>query len=309
MALSIPTNRTTAAGRECTVHGTQAFPIGCYYDDLRVQDVPWHWHEELEAALVVEGECTLAFAEEQHSLRAGEGFFINANVLHACRNRGTGACRFHSMSFHPRLVGGGVESVYWQKYIQPLLGDRGLTGVLLRPERAWEGEALRAIEEAWQACVGEPEDFELRARQCLSELLAALLKNAPRAGLHPSAKAVRDGARIKLMLEFMQTRLGEPLQLRDIAAAASLSESECLRCFRATIGDSPLSYLKTMRLQKAAEELAGSDARITDIALRCGFYDMSYFARSFAAAKGMSPREFRAMLASAGRGAAGARRD
>ena len=44
MALSACNTETDSAGRELTVHGTAAFPIACYHDDLEAAPVPWHWH-------------------------------------------------------------------------------------------------------------------------------------------------------------------------------------------------------------------------------------------------------------------------
>ena len=42
MALSACNTETDSAGRELTVHGTAAFPIACYHDDLEAAPVPWH---------------------------------------------------------------------------------------------------------------------------------------------------------------------------------------------------------------------------------------------------------------------------
>ena len=55
MALSACNTETDSAGRELTVHGTAAFPIACYHDDLEAAPVPWHWHEELELLIASEG--------------------------------------------------------------------------------------------------------------------------------------------------------------------------------------------------------------------------------------------------------------
>ena len=55
MALSACNTETDSAGRELTAHGTAAFPIACYHDDLEAAPVPWHWHEELELLLASEG--------------------------------------------------------------------------------------------------------------------------------------------------------------------------------------------------------------------------------------------------------------
>lgn len=83
MALSACNTETDSAGRELTVHGTAAFPIACYHDDLEAAPVPWHWHEELELLIASEGGVLAAAAGEKYTLAEGDGLFINAGVLHA----------------------------------------------------------------------------------------------------------------------------------------------------------------------------------------------------------------------------------
>ena len=74
---------TSSQGQELASHGTPLFPVAFYHDDLEIDRVPWHWHDELEAVVVESGETTLFAGTEHHTLRAGQGFFINADVLHA----------------------------------------------------------------------------------------------------------------------------------------------------------------------------------------------------------------------------------
>ena len=126
-------------------------PIACYHDDLQAEPVPWHWHEELEVLVVSEGMILATAGGEKFRLEKGEGLFINAGVLHGDWPLNAGSCRLHSMVFHPRLVGGNPDSVFWQKYLQPLLTDPSVpapccaprwTGST-RPSRTWSGRSAR----------------------------------------------------------------------------------------------------------------------------------------------------------------------
>ena len=72
-----------------------------------------------------------------------------------------------------------------------------------------------------------------------------------------------------------------------------MSESECLRCFRAMLGTTPIQYVKQLRIQKAAELLLSTGRRVADIAAQCGFQDASYFTRTFREHRGCSPAEYR----------------
>ena len=279
-------------GRELTQHGTALFPVGIYYDDLSAFEVAWHWHDELEAVVVEKGETVVAAGAEKYHLKAGEGFFINAGVLHGAWQVGDEPCFYHSLVFHPRLIGGGIDSIFWQNYLRPLLGSR-LKGLALDNSQPWHAAALDAIESAWQAgAAGEPGyEFHMRAR--LSELVFQLTKHLPQGRSRVSEKAQREGERLKQMLRCIHENFSEELSTADIAASALVSESECLRCFRSTIGMPPIKYLKQYRVEKAAELLSTTDERIAEIGARCGFQDTSYFTKSFRELKGVTPGEYR----------------
>ena len=112
--------------------------------------------------------------------------------------------------------------------------------------------------------------------------------------------ALRSADRIKTMLQFVQTHYAEDLTVEQIAASASISPSECLRCFHDMIGTTPNQYLRGQRLQRAAELLCGTTLQVTAIAAQCGFEDSSYFARSFRQLYGCGPTEFRRRTLRAG---------
>ena len=280
-------------GRELVEHGTPLFPVAFYLDDLERDRVPWHWHDELEAAVVESGETIVSAGREHFTLRAGQGFFINASVLHAGQGIPGTRCRYHSLVFHPRLIGGGIDSVFWQSYLRPLLGS-GLRCVPLDGSEPWHRRALNDIETAWQEGAADAAGHEFRVRAALSDLIFLVTQHLPASVAAVSEKAARDSQRIKQMLTFIQQNYAGELGVADIAKSATLSESECLRCFKSTIGVPPIQYVKRFRVQKAAELLGATDLKIADIGAMCGFQDTSYFTRSFREIKGMTPGEYRA---------------
>ena len=293
MALANCNTTVDQSGRELLEHGTTAFPIACYHDDFRICNVPWHWHEEWEAVLITRGSCLVAAGSQKETIHAGEGFFIHSGVLHGCWDTENSGCRFHSIVFHPRLVGGSLDSIFHQGYVQPLLEDSGPELILLKPDIPWQKQALTVIEEAWQQCVGEKDAFPFRVRNALSELVWLLCSHLSPAAAAVSSKDQRDAHRIKTMLQCIHDQFSSELNTAIIAAAASVGESECLRCFRKTIGTTPIQYLKQYRIQQAAKLLAETAAKVTDIAVSCGFQDMSYFTKSFREQMGCTPTQYR----------------
>lgn len=229
---------------------------------------------------------------EKYRLTVGEGLFINAGVLHGDWPLNAGPCRLHSMVFHPRLVGGSPDSVFWQKYLQPLLTDPSRPCAVLRPQVDWQRETMENMERAFRAVVNEVPGYEFKTRAALSEMMYQLVTRAPAVQAMPK-KALRSADRIKTMLQFIQEHYAEDVSVEQIAASAAISPSECLRCFHDMIGTTPNQYLREQRAQRAAELLCSTGLQVAEIALQCGFQDASYFARAFRQVYGCGPTEYR----------------
>lgn len=301
MALSECNVRVDATGRELIEHGRTAFPVACYHDDLQKESVPWHWHEELEVAVVTEGEAVVAVDAERCRAKAGEGFFINSGVLHGCWNVDTSSCYFHSVVFHPRLVGGNMDSIFWSNYLRPVMENTSLKSIILKPEISWHKDILNSVEAAWQSCRQEAPGYEFAVRNAISQVIFQIASHAGSAAKQASLKALRDETRIKQMLRYIHEHYPEEINLEAIAESAVVSESESLRCFRNTIGTTPIQYLKAYRLQRAAELLKNTEEKIVDIGVQCGFQDMSYFAKAFRTVYRCSPSEYRERAGSRGK--------
>ena len=287
MALSACNTETDSAGRELTVHGTAAFPIACYHDDLEAAPVPWHWHEELEVIFVAAGTLKLQIPGGEYLLQEGSLVVLNGNVLHSLSGHPAGELR--SMVFSPFLITGGTDTVFYKNYVRALLACPDFSVWQAEP-----GTDVKRFSAAFSAMETDAFAYEFTVRENLSQLLlhcyAQLL---PRLSAQKPAKSA-DTVRIEQMLQYMQASYAEPITLADIAQAAGLSERECLRCFHRTIGDSPVQYLLKYRLMQGAVLLRASPAAsIAEVSAACGFDSPSYFSKQFRRFYQRPPREYR----------------
>ena len=83
------------------------------------------------------------------------------------------------------------------------------------------------------------------------------------------------------------------ITLDELADYCNLSLSSFKREFAKHYDDTPANYIKTKRLEKAAELLTRSDMRITDVAFECGFNELANFTKSFHAKYGLTPSNYR----------------
>lgn len=104
-------------------------------------------------------------------------------------------------------------------------------------------------------------------------------------------------ARLRMVIEFVEAHLNEPLTLEILASIAGLSVFHFARVFRRVTGLSPYHYVCERRLLKAQRMLMAIDQPIQQIADACGFPRHSSFSAAFARARGMSPSQYRAHFA------------
>lgn len=269
-----------------------AYPYAFHHVSLQETAVPWHWHEALEFNLVVDGCVKVSTANQTREFHKGEGFFINSNVLASMENEG--ACILDSHLFHPVFLSGHFKSVFETKYINPVTQNRNLELICLRGETAYQKQILTKLRQLSR--LQAESDTEFQTRNLLSEIWLALLeeiKNADSSIYHAPQK---NQDRILTMMAFIQENFAERLTLDEIADSAAVSTRECLRCFRASIHQSPMDYLIAYRVQSAKKLLETTELSITQIALRCGFNSNSYFTKLFHRTCGKTPNAYRKEL-------------
>lgn len=93
--------------------------------------------------------------------------------------------------------------------------------------------------------------------------------------------------------QIIEAHLFSPITIEELAKYNNLSVSSFKREFAKLYNDTPANYIKTKKLEKAAELLSVSHERISDIAFECGFNDLANFTRSFTEKYTISPTKFR----------------
>ena len=82
-------------------------------------------------------------------------------------------------------------------------------------------------------------------------------------------------------------------KVASLAGKLGMSESTLRRFIKKNTGRTVIDYHNEMRLGRACEELLESNKSISEIALNCGFYNLSHFNRLFKKMKKVTPREYR----------------
>lgn len=91
----------------------------------------------------------------------------------------------------------------------------------------------------------------------------------------------------------LNDQYADPPSLEDIANAAGVHPVHLIRAFRQHYRTTIGNYVRQLRVDFAAEQLAASETSLAEIALDAGFSDQSQFTRSFKQITGLTPAQFR----------------
>jgi AraC-like DNA-binding protein len=122
--------------------------------------------------------------------------------------------------------------------------------------------------------------------------LAALALQSSGGDIRPS-HAPRAEACVTRAVRTIERAPDARLSVVDLARHAGLSAYHFLRTFEQTTGLTPHQFVRRVRLRDAAIRLRDEPSKIVDVALDCGFGDLSAFNRAFRAEFGIAPRAYR----------------
>lgn len=91
----------------------------------------------------------------------------------------------------------------------------------------------------------------------------------------------------------LRDRLAEPWTLDSLAAEVHLSRSQLVRAFDATVGTSPMAYLRKLRAERMARLLVSTDLSIAEAARSVGWRNQFHASQCFHSHYGISPTEYR----------------
>ena len=94
------------------------------------------------------------------------------------------------------------------------------------------------------------------------------------------------------ILEYVHSKLYEPLTVADICQQFSLSRSTLQLLFKNAVNQSPKKYISDMKLEKSCQMLRENKYTISEISLKLGYSSIHYFSNAFNQKYHISPSEY-----------------
>lgn len=165
-----------------------------------------------------------------------------------------------------------------------------------------EADRIRLLEAGADAYLQKPfNDEELRTRAAKLLEQRRLLREKYTHALHEGTEqsvelSPLDKEFLGRLTNIIYAQLSDStLNSNSVADKMCMSKSQLNRKIRTITGYNTAAFILQMRMEKAKRMLASTDTPISDIAMKCGFEDASYFGRVFKQAFNITPSQHRKM--------------
>lgn len=111
-----------------------------------------------------------------------------------------------------------------------------------------------------------------------------------------SIAAIQDRSydkRVLSAVNYVEQHYTEDFDVSLLAELCFISQAQLFRLFKKEVGETPIEYRTTLRIQRAKDLLGDEECRIGDVADILGFESIYYFSRAFKKRVGVSPSEYR----------------
>ncbi|RDY26376.1 AraC family transcriptional regulator [Romboutsia weinsteinii] len=273
--------------KENKQHGTFDFPIEFYHvtPSHPRYNMPYHWHTECEIIRILEGEFLLSINEEKITARKNDLIFIHDGIFHGGIPKN---CIYECIVFDMKLL--LKQNHACTKQIQDIVNKNKVIRHIL-PTNI--GDLKVCCNYLFESMKSKKTGYEFITQGSLYHLLGIILEHE--LYIRNSKFTKKTEQRIlqfKKVLSLIETEYSNPISLEDLSKAAGMTPKYFCRFFFEMSNKTPIEYLNFYRIESACDQLITTDLPVTEIALNCGFNDLSYFIKTFKKHKGITPKQY-----------------
>lgn len=252
----------------------------------------WHFHPELQLCCVTRGSGQRMIGDRLCDIEAGEVVLLGSNLPHVWRYDSTvpGDIEATVVHFDPTVLGAD-----WLQ--RPELRD-----VRLLLTRAGQGlQASGLLRQTLANRIVQLGSIHGLPRMIgLLEILHLMsesreLQTVCSTGYQPVA-AQLDVERLHRACEYINENAHKELTRNRVADVVHMSGSGFSRFFKSHTGMTFQEFVSDVRISRACQLLANAELTITEVALQCGFAELSTFNRAFKRYRDTTPSTYRAMV-------------
>lgn len=252
----------------------------------------FHFHTECQLVYILSGSGTRIIGDSIEHFEEGDLTFVGPNVPHVWYSK-------------PEPGSGGHDAISIALYINPDVLSEKLEGLIDTKElRQFFTESARGISICGTKKIlitdilkKMPEQKNITLLASFTQILNHLLDPKELIWLNvPSLLSAYSGqapGRVHKLMHYIQQNFKDEITLQQAASVSGLQIHSFCRFFKTLTNRTFSDFLNEVRISFACKLLQQSDLPVTQIALECGYTNISYFNRCFKKINKVAPKEYR----------------
>lgn len=264
-------------------------------------DKPWHFHEEYELVLIVNGRGTKFIGDSVSMFEDGELVLIGSNIPHLFRcnedyykKSSKLVANSIFIHFNETSFGAGFFNLPEMKQVRKLLDNsfyapqvygkikKYVVGKLFEMSDQKPAQRLLSL-------------LEILIRLSESKELRPLLSNdfIAKNRAMTTGNNSKDTERIHKVFDFIMRNYKHEMYLKEIASMLNMSNVSFSRYFKHHTRKTFSEYVTEVRISHACSLLMQDNQSISQISYASGFENLSNFYRHFRRITGVIPKDYR----------------
>lgn len=267
-----------------------SFYMECLHRKIQKSGPPsiYHYHDNLELLYCIDGELEITLFSESVILKEGDFIFISQNTPHATTAHSNYNEHFCIKFSKQMLHIPSSRTIPPEEYFISLLNEYEFFSCDEKNKDYIYNLFLSSFENF------SHDDYykRLTLGANIMLLMSFVFQNSANKTAKPISEISKKFANV---LEYINTNCST-ITLEQAANFCSMSYSYFSRNFKSEFGISFTNYVTKKRIEKSLDFLSNSTLSLNDIALECGFSNLSHYIKCFSEEKGMTPRKFRSIV-------------
>lgn len=278
-------------------HTLSTYPVECFCrDDFSVgESSGLHWHTYCEMVYVNYGVYTMIANNEEIDLKQGDLLYIGAGQMHCTSCKSDTKTKLTVLKFDTSILTSGINSKVELGYLSPFLSRTIMDKTLFAGDLLKDTKILSMLNSILLEIKERKFAYEYSIHNYVCSIILLIMRvmhesnsdifiNTSNALMHDSFSKV---------IHYIDENLSNEISPATAAALCNLSYSNFAIKFKRLTGKTFIEYVNVKRISLATKMLKTTSSTISEIALDCGFNNISYFLRIFKSIIGMSPLVYR----------------
>ena len=223
----------------------------------------FNWHTNIEFLCCISGKGTVKCKSEEFEFKEGDIAVINSDVLHAVTstNEVIYHCLIVDMSFF-KINSIDIENLSFKEIIK-------------------DDELFLVFKEIAEKFEKKERFFKAEIKYLVLGFLMSLCKKHACETDSALQFDSPHSERIKNVIKYIKKNISSDLSLDKIAKAVDISKYHLTREFKKYTGCTVFEQVNIIRCNEAKRLIIDEDLSVSSAARSCGFYNMSYFTRTY----------------------------